>query len=796
MSIDFDGLKGRLDIVEVIGSYVSLRKRGAEFVGVCPFHPDKNPSMYVVPAKRIYHCFSCGASGDVVDFVANHQGVDVKEAAKILGAPDVQWKPKTAIPHEKVPQKPERITSKPPASAGEPHMAMRDLGAPSRVWTYRDADGAPLMYVARYETPDGKQIRCWTWGKRGDEPAAWGCGHWNRGERPLYGLDRLAARSGALVLMVEGEKAADAAQALLPQYVVMTWPGGSHGLKHADLSPLKGKRVDLWPDADDAGRDAMRRLADLLSDQNGLACHGKVIDPRGMPEGGDAADWQGEDVMAWLRERATPYPEPKKEPARPPEPPPDELPPVEAYEEEGNVVALRRPLPKQAEGDAPAAMSEDFMAERFAHEHAERWRYVKPWGSWFEWRGDGWYKDETGLIDHHAVQMTRKAIYWPEAKELSADARRRVNSRRTAGAIRDLAMSDRRLAAVADQWDSDTWLLGVPGGVVNLRDGTMHKARPEDYMTKRTACAPISEAPVQWLEFLKRVTDGDDQLIAYLQRFAGYSLTGETSEHALVFFYGTGANGKSTFLQTLSGLWQDYAVSAGFEVFAEAKGDRHPTEIARLRGARLVITEETDAGGRWNEGRIKRLTGGGKISAHFMRQDDFEFEPHFKLMIAGNHKPMIKAVDEAIKRRIHVVPFTVTIPPEERDKALVRKLEAEWPQILNWAIQGALAWQERSLSPVDSVVAATEQYVESEDVLGAWLDECCEREPASSADGKVLYESYRKWCEAQGENAWSRRGWSSAMLDRGFTQKRTKDARRFAGLELKLGQSAGPSWQP
>jgi putative DNA primase/helicase len=324
---------------------------------------------------------------------------------------------------------------------------------------------------------------------------------------------------------------------------------------------------------------------------------------------------------------------------------------------------------------------------------------------------------------------------------------------------------------------------------VNLKNGKLGQAKPADYMTKRTACAPGTGEPRLWLEFLRRVTEGDEDLISYLQRFAGYSLTGETSEHALAFLYGTGANGKTTFLQTLMGIWQDYAVSAGFEVFADSKADRHPTEIARLRGARLVITEETDAGGRWNEGRIKRLTGGGKISAHFMRQDDFEFEPQFKLLIAGNHKPMIRSVDEAIKRRIHLVPFTVTIPPEERDKQLMAKLKTEWPQILHWAINGCLAWQDDSLSPGERIIAATEQYVESEDILGAWLDECCDR--GGNWDGKALFENYRKWCDAQGENVWSRRAWSNAMLDRGFPQKRTASARRFQGISLKMQQQAG-----
>jgi len=535
----------------------------------------------------------------------------------------------------------------------------------------------------------------------------------------------------------------------------------------------------IWPDNDEPGIEAARKLAELLSDQAGLGCKVKLIDPSGEAEAWDIADakdagWSTEQVIAWAKPRAAEYA--RDVPTQPPQT--DDAPPLEAYMGEA---AAGGDGEDEDVGAAP--MSEDMLAGRFADEHAERWRFVKPWNSWFEWRGDGWYRDDTAKIDRLAVELTRKAIYWPQAAQLTPAAKRMVNSKRTAGAVRDLATSDRRIAATTEQWDTDTLLLGVDGGVVDLRTGEFRLALPGDYLTKRTSCAPEAGNPSLWIDFLLRVTDGDEELMRYLQRFAGYALTGETSEHALCFLYGTGANGKTTFLQTLSGIFGDYATSAGFEVFAESKNERHPTEIARLRGSRLVITEETDAGGRWNEGRVKRLTGGGKISAHFMRQDDFEFEPQFKLMIAGNHKPVIKAVDEAIKRRIHLVPFTVTIPQAERDHGLVRKLQAEWPKILNWAIDGCQAWRANGLQPSSRIMEATEQYVEAEDVLGAWLAECCDRN--GTTDGRVLFESYRKWCDEQGESAWSRKGWSSAMLDRGFSQKRTEAARLFSGVSLK-----------
>ena len=211
------------------------------------------------------------------------------------------------------------------------------------------------------------------------------------------------------------------------------------------------------------------------------------------------------------------------------------------------------------------------------------------------------------------------------------------------------------------------------------------------------------------------------------------------------------------------------------------------TELARLHGARLVVTEEAAQGSRWNEGRVKHITGGGKITAHYMRQDDFEFTPSFKLLIAANHKPMLRSVDEAIKARIHLVPFSITIPPEERDPDLPAKLKSEWPQILAWMLDGCTDWLSKGLAVPQQITEATEKYVEAEDVIGTWIEERCER--SGMADGRRLYEDYRKWCDEQSEHAWSRRSWSNAMLERGFEPARSASFRGFNGISLKVGNN-------
>jgi putative DNA primase/helicase len=417
--------------------------------------------------------------------------------------------------------------------------------------------------------------------------------------------------------------------------------------------------------------------------------------------------------------------------------------------------------------------------------HGENWRYVSQWGAWYEWKGDRWAPEKTSKPFELARNITREALMWDGIQPAT---RLRVNSAKTAGALLQFVKSDRKIAATIEQWDTHTMLMGVPGGVVDLTTGTMRPAVRDEYMTKQAACSPALGEATRWLKFLERITYGDADITSFLHRFAGYCLTGETSEHALAFLYGTGANGKTTFVQALLGILGDYAITAPIETFAETKSERHSTELARLRGARMVATEETSTGSRWNEGRIKTLTGGNRISARFMRQDDFEYQPEFKLLIAGNHKPQMRSVDEAIKRRMHIVPFTVTIPEYERDHTLQSALREEWPQILQWVIDGCKAWRAQRLSPPKIVKDATDTYLQSNDTLGAWLDECCELD--GYCDGKTLYKNYAEWCAAQGEPVWSRRGWSDAMIDRGFAnfQRRIGGVpiRGFNGVKLRL----------
>jgi putative DNA primase/helicase len=425
--------------------------------------------------------------------------------------------------------------------------------------------------------------------------------------------------------------------------------------------------------------------------------------------------------------------------------------------------------------------SEEALALAFAQQHAGALRHVAVWSKWMTWTGQLWRLDNT----LKAFGLAR--ILCREAAGECGDEKQKdgIASASTVAAIERLAKADRRLAATTEQWDADPWLLNTPGGVVDLRTGKCRSHAPADYMTKITAVEAAARPTPTWLEFLERVTGGNVELIAFLQRVAGYALTGETTEHAMFFLYGVGANGKSTFINAITEALSDYHRTAPMETFTASKSERHPTDLAGLRGARLVTAIETEEGRHWDEAKVKALTGGDKIAARFMRQDFFEYTPQFKLLIAGNHKPGLKSVDEAIRRRLHLIPFTVTIPPAERDTQLADKLRAESAGILQWMIEGCLKWQGCGLSPPEAVMNATSDYLEAEDAIAAWIIDCCERDKQAWASSAQLFASWSTWSERTGEFTGSQKRFAQRLESRGIKAMRKRDGRGFVGLRLQ-----------
>lgn len=441
-----------------------------------------------------------------------------------------------------------------------------------------------------------------------------------------------------------------------------------------------------------------------------------------------------------------------------------------------------------AEEPIPPTFSDDALALAFAVRHADDLRFVAAWGKWLHWTGTHWRLDDTLLGFDLARAVCREAARICNKPSTAAV----LASAKTVAAVERLAKADRRIAATVDQWDADPWLLNTPGGVIDLRTGESRQHNPADHLTKLAAVSPGGCCP-QWIGHLHKVTGGDLELQGFLKRMLGYALTGSTIAHALFFLFGTGANGKSVVIDTVARIMGAYHQTAAIETFTASTSERHPTDLAGLRGARLVTAVETEEGRRWAESRIKSLTGGDRIAARFMRQDFFEYQPQFKLVIAGNHKPGLRSVDEAIRRRFNLIPFAVTIPPEERIDGFAEQLEEEWPGILAWMIEGCLEWQRDGLNAPEAVTAATTAYLDAQDALSAWIDEKCECGVNGWEARSALFDSWAKWATAAGEHVGSRSRFIDAMESRGFQQAK-RQGLGFKGISLKQIDYSDAHW--
>lgn len=327
----------------------------------------------------------------------------------------------------------------------------------------------------------------------------------------------------------------------------------------------------------------------------------------------------------------------------------------------------------------------------------------------------------------------------------------------------------------------------------------LREQRPEDYCTKATTVNPDLNADCPlWRVFLLRIMGGDEDMVDYLQRICGYCCTGVTDEHVLFFLHGTGANGKSTFAGVLLGILgigpSGYAAVAPIDTFLAANTDQHPTDMAMMRGARLVVAHETEEHRAWAIAKIKRLTGGDPISARFMRQDFFTYVPQFKVMILGNHKPSLNSIDEATRRRFHLIPFAVTIPEDQRDHELVEKLKAEYPAILGWMLRGCEMWRSIGLAPPANVLAASANYFADEDTIGSWIAECCDTGKSFYDTAMCLYPSWRRWAEAHGEMPGKYGAFVKALDARPELTRHDQPGTKRAGWRGLLLKATTPSW--
>ena len=434
-------------------------------------------------------------------------------------------------------------------------------------------------------------------------------------------------------------------------------------------------------------------------------------------------------------------------------------------------------------------------AERLQARHGDDLLYCARRGEWLVWDGRRWLADDSREVDRRAIDTVR-ALYAEAAQQQDSGRRaalagwaikceadhKRGAMLHTAGAL---------LPTRPDDLDRDPWLLTCLNGTLDLTTGELLPHQRGDRITKLAPVDydPTAKAP-SWAAFLDRIMAGNAGLITFLQRAIGYSLTGDTREQVLLILHGTGANGKSTLLETLTALLGEYATKTPTETLLLKKmAGGIPADVARLRGARLVTAVEAEEGQRLAESLVKQMTGGDTLAARRLYQDFEEFKPAFKLWLATNHKPQIRGTDLAIWRRLRLVPFTVTIPEAEQDKTLGAKLAAELPGILAWAVRGCLDWQRDGLGTPAEVRQATAAYREEQDTLAGWLDECCILDPTATATAGELYKNYTAWCEANGKRKEEQESSTSFGLrlgDRGFDKYKDKKTKRVVYMGLGL----------
>lgn len=448
----------------------------------------------------------------------------------------------------------------------------------------------------------------------------------------------------------------------------------------------------------------------------------------------------------------------------------------------------------------PETDSNDFSnAERLCKAVCDdsRVRYVAGRG-WHRWNGYRYAWADDWMVNHAAAKVRELfllASQVPDEKIRSAVIRHANASLRKEriAAMIALAAAIGGVKIEARYCDSSPHLLGVENGIVDLRSGDfsfdwkcVKNGEPftNDFITLQagTSFDPQATCP-QWRDFVDDVFRGDEDLVEYVQRAVGYTLSADTSEHVLFFLYGSGANGKSVFVNVLKRLFGDYSAVISSETILARKHSQQSNDLARLPGKRLVIASELEDGARWNESLVKSLTGGDPISARFLYAEFFEFFPVFKLFVVGNHKPVVRGADEGIWRRLQLIPFQVFFPPERRDRELTEKLAAELPGILNWAIEGYRQWREQGLTPPSSVLAATSAYRAEEDRVGQFIEDRCELRAELSVQASVLYRAYHSWTAARGETPLSATRFGARLSERGI-RKVKSSSMYYLGLSL------------
>lgn len=446
--------------------------------------------------------------------------------------------------------------------------------------------------------------------------------------------------------------------------------------------------------------------------------------------------------------------------------------------------------PKAKETAPPKFYSYDDTgnAERFRTLFGDRIRYSYVNKSWYYYQDGKWHQDQIGRVDALAddmlPEMLKEAAYLADGDQEKAFNRHMKYTRSNKGKEALVKGARHRLSIMPDGFDQDIFALNTKNGILDLKSGKLLPHSAEAMLSKMTACeySPNADCPL-WKNFLQDIFASDKDMMHYIQKAVGYTLSGSVQEQCLFILIGNGRNGKSTFLDIISDLAGDYAANIQPEtIMVKKMPSTANSDIARLKGARLVTTTETNDGVRFNEGLLKQLTGGDKVTARHLYGHEFEFRPEFKIWLATNHKPVITGLDDGIWRRIHLIPFGVQIPAEKVDKNLKDKLKAEYTGILNWAAEGFLLWTQEGLKQPGIVRQATADYKTEMDVIAAFLDECTRRGPGE-VRANDLYLAYRQWAEENGHYKWSNQRFGREISKR-YSREKDRLGYKYLGLQL------------